>query len=155
MDGGLSVLLVGDGKGGFLPVAARDSGLVVAQDAKSLAMTDLAGDGRPDLVIGVNDGPVLVFDNLGSATPISVRLAGPRGNRSGIGARVTLGFGNGAQRVGEITAGGGYLSQSPPTLYFSPPQGTRAEKVSVRWPDGKTTSAAIGQQSREVLVKYE
>ena len=155
MDGGLSVLLVGDGKGGFSPVAARDSGLVVAQDAKSLAMTDLAGDGRPDLVIGVNDGPVLVFDNLGSATPISVRLAGPRGNRSGIGARVTLEFGNGAQRVGEITAGGGYLSQSTPTLYFSPPRGTRAEKISVRWPDGKTTSSAIGQQSREVLVKYE
>ncbi len=155
MDGGLSVLLVGNGKGGFLPVPARGSGLVVAQDAKSLAMTDLAGDGRPDLVIGVNDGPVLVFDNLGSALPISVRLAGPRGNPSGIGARVTLEFGNGAQRVGEITAGGGYLSQSPPRLYFSPPQGRRAEKISVRWPDGKTTSAAIGQQSREVLVKYE
>ena len=63
MDGGLSLLLKGDGKGTFTPVWPDASGLVVPGDAKSLTVTDLNGDQRPDFVVGINNGEVLAFEN--------------------------------------------------------------------------------------------
>ena len=33
----------------------------------------------------------------------------------------------------------GYLSQGDPQASFRPGQGTKADKVQVRWPDGTTT----------------
>jgi hypothetical protein len=56
-------------------------------------------------------------------------------------------------RVAEVTAGSGYLSQSPAVLYFSAPEGTAAKSVSVRWPDGKTSTAAVKAGSRRVVVE--
>ncbi|MFP6858333.1 MAG: CRTAC1 family protein, partial [Roseibacillus sp.] len=153
MNDGLGILLEGDGKGGFTPVWPARSGLVVPGDAKSVVSADIDQDGRPDLVIGVNDGPVLAFESRGEVTPFAVRLAGPGGNPTGIGARVTMEYASGVTRVAEMSAGGGYLSQAPAVLYFSAPEGTAAKSVSVRWPDGKTSTEAVKAGSRRVVVK--
>ena len=153
MNDGLGILLEGDGKGGFTPVWPARSGLVVPGDAKSVVSADIDQDGRPDLVIGVNDGPVLAFESRGEVTPLAVRLAGPGGNPTGIGARVTMEYASGVTRVAEMSAGGGYLSQAPAVLYFSVPEGTAARSVSVRWPDGKTSTAAVKPGSRRVVVE--
>jgi len=147
MNDGLGILLEGDGKGGFTPVWPLRSGLVVPEDAKSVVSADLNRDGRPDLVIGVNDGPVLAFENRMKTTPLAVRLAGPGGNPSGVGARVTVDFGVGGTRVAEVTAGSGYLSQAPPVLYFASPGKSPARKVSVRWPDGAESRACSSSGS--------
>ena len=61
MDGGVSLLLRGDGRGQFDPVWPEESGLVVAGDAKGLAITDLNGDKKPDIVVTLNNGPVQAF----------------------------------------------------------------------------------------------
>ncbi len=62
MDGGVSLLLKGDGLGGFHPVWPNESGLVVSGDARSIALTDLNGDSRPDVVVTVNDGELRAFE---------------------------------------------------------------------------------------------
>lgn len=155
MRSGLGILLEGDGMGNFSPVWPRRSGLLVPEDAKSVVAADLNMDGRPDLVIGVNDGPVLAFESRGETAPIAVHLSGPKGNPTGVGARVTMHFGDGLSRLAEVTAGNGYLSQAPAVLYFVPPKGSSAKRVSVRWPDGKTSTAPLVSGSRKVIVSYE
>lgn len=61
MDGGLGLLMLGDGKGGFTPVRADRSGIVVPRDMGAVRAADVNGDSRADLIIATNDGPVEVF----------------------------------------------------------------------------------------------
>ncbi len=62
-DGGVGQVFLGDGRGGFTPVAPAVSGFFVRGDAKDLAVRDLDGDGKPDLVVATNRGPVYTFLN--------------------------------------------------------------------------------------------
>jgi enediyne biosynthesis protein E4 len=52
MDGGVSMLLQGKGDGFFEPVPSRHSGITVAGEARSISITDINGDGKPDIVFG-------------------------------------------------------------------------------------------------------
>jgi len=61
MDGGLGQLLLGGGDGGFRPVPAAESGIVIPQDANSVFSQDLNGDQEADLVISINNGPIMTF----------------------------------------------------------------------------------------------
>ena len=61
MDGGVGLVLRNDGRGNLSPVFPAESGFVVPGDAKSLHVTDLNRDGRPDLVVGINNGAVMGF----------------------------------------------------------------------------------------------
>ena len=63
MDGGVSLLLKGLGEGKFEPVSPSLSGLVVPGDAKGLAITDLNGDKRADIVVSINDGELMAFES--------------------------------------------------------------------------------------------
>ncbi len=133
MDGGLGLLLAGDGKGNFSPVPARESGIVVPQDARSLAISDVNTDGAPDLVFGINHGPVRAFTRAKAGTFVRVRL---NDSRAVAGARVTLRSGNLPPQTAEVAAGSGYLTSGPQELWF-----TAAGKAAatVRWPDGTET----------------
>src|SRR6185437_684301 len=64
-DGGLGVMLRGDGRGGFTVVPPAESGLVVPGDAKALAVIDLDQDGWPDLLVTRNNDRTLAFRNRG------------------------------------------------------------------------------------------
>ena len=54
VDAGRGLWLVGDGKGGLLPVDGDRSGVKVYGEQRGAAMGDLDGDGRPDLVVTQN-----------------------------------------------------------------------------------------------------
>ncbi len=146
MDGGVSLLLRGDSTGNFTPVSPDASGLIVPGDAKGVTVIDLQNDGWPDFVVGINDGKVVAFENRGSASHrvLQVRLDGRKGNPTAVGARVTVQLDDGSTQTAEVHAGGGYLSQSPSTLRFGlGPLGAR--DVTVRWPDGETTTTPAGK----------
>jgi hypothetical protein len=137
-DGGLSQLLRGDGHGRFTPVPPAESGLVVPGDAKALAVLDLGDDGRPAFLITRNNDATLAFRGAGPAGrhPLCVRLKGPPGNPTGVGARVTLEFPDGSTRVSEIYAGSGYYSQSTAACFFSYADTSPPSRIAVRWPSG-------------------
>jgi hypothetical protein len=141
MDGGLGLALRGLGDGTFEPLWPRASGLLAPGDAKSLAQADLNGDGRLDLVLARNDAAVLAFEQQPPehGRLVTVRLAGPPGNPTGVGARVTLRTRVGRQQTAEMAAGGGYLSQSSAALVFGVPTGDELAGIAVVWPDGPTT----------------
>jgi len=67
-DGGLSVLLRGDGHGHFTVVPPAESGLIVPGDAKSVALVDLDGGGHLGVVVTRNNSTTLVFRNLRVST---------------------------------------------------------------------------------------
>jgi hypothetical protein len=61
-DGGVGMLLKGDGHGGLKPVPTWQSGLLAAGDARSAVVVALPGQkGVPSIAVSQCDGPVLLF----------------------------------------------------------------------------------------------
>lgn len=65
LDSGLALLMKGNGDGTFEPVPPTVSGIQVTGAAMSLTSVDLNGDGREEIVFGVNRGRLRVFTLLG------------------------------------------------------------------------------------------
>ncbi len=133
MDGGVSLLLSGDGRGQFEPVWPNRSGLFVPGDATALTVADLNQDQRPDFLVGVNNGNPAGFVNQSHTDFVCLRLD-PGQNRTPLGSQLSFPGSDGTRRVMQITGGGSYLSQSPAELWLAadrvPPS------IDVRWPDG-------------------
>ena len=149
-DGGLSQLFLGDGRGGFAPVPPAVSGLRVPGDAKALVTLDLNADGWPDFVVSRNDASTLALVRTPEAGRAFMRvsLAGPRGNPTAIGARLTVTLADGSTQTAEIAAGGGYWSQGPAEAAFGYPLEAPPRTLKVRWPDGSTTTQTWPSQER-------
>jgi len=152
--GGLGVVLLNDGHGGFRALDPQASGLIVPGDAKALVVTDLDGDGWPDLVASRNDEPALAFRHRGVAgqRPLRIVLQGPPGNPTGIGARLTLTLADGTTRTAEVSAGSGYYSQSSPAAFFSHPAASPPRSLTVSWPDGSASNHAIKSTDSPTLM---
>jgi hypothetical protein len=142
MAGGLGCLLWNT-KAGLVAAGARESGLIVPEDARALAIADLDADLRPDLVVTTNDGPLRVLRNAqGEGRWLAVRLRGNAANPAGIGARLTLRLDGLPPQVVELAASGSYLSSPPPVASFGMGDASRGE-LEVRWPDGGTTTHGV------------
>lgn len=137
-DGGLSQLLRGDGRGNFTPVEPAQSGLVVPGDAKALVVLDLDADGWPDFLVSRNNSTTVAWRNQGTAGRRScqVQLRGQPGNPTAIGALLRLELADGTGQMAEISAGGGYYSQTDAGTFFGWPEGNPPRRLTIRWPDG-------------------
>ena len=126
-------------------------------DAKSLTVTDLSRDGRPDFVVGVNNDRFLAFENRTDFKKriLTVRLEGKPGNPTAVGARVTLKRTDGTQQSQEVYAGGGYLSQSSRVLYLGLGETGEVDEIIVRWPDGKQSTHRVQPPSLQVTLRQE
>ncbi len=139
-DGGLGFILHGDGRGGFAP--AGPPYLTVPHDAKALAAIDLARDGRPDLYITRTNDKTLVRENGTGGTFLALRLVGPPANPTGIGTRVTVVYSDAQHTMTEITAGGGYRSQSTASVFIGYALESPPKEIVFRWPDGTSNTLA-------------
>ena len=111
------------------------SGLDFADDSRAFAVTDLDGDGNPDLLLKSRMGPqVRVLQNsCGKARKsIAFRLRGVKSNRDAIGARVEV-----DGKVKFVAAGSGYLSQHTKVLHFGLNENEKARLVRITWPSGE------------------
>jgi hypothetical protein len=68
---------------------------------------------------------------------IAVKLKGTKSNRDGIGAAVELTAGGRVQTAVRV-AGSGYLSQDDDRLHFGLGPAARIDKLTIRWPSGRT-----------------
>jgi len=64
-DGGLGVLLRGDGRGGFTAVSPAESGILVSGDARAAVAVRLAGNDHPAVIVSQCAGPLLLFEGKG------------------------------------------------------------------------------------------
>ncbi len=150
LDGGVSLLLRGDGNGQFAPMWPHESGISVSGDAQCVAVADLNRDDRPDLVFGVNDEAWRTLVLNKPAKFLKVTLRGKAGNSTGVGAKVEVLLSSGKKLTSEVYAGAGYLSQSSPDLFFGLGDST-VSSIEVRWPDGSVTSSSPGNSGAVVI----
>ena len=98
---------------------------------------------------------MLVFRNETHATDnaefLAVRLEGPPGNPTCVGARVTVTDVSGASQTAEVYAGSGYLTQSVSTLYFGR-TGVTLREIHVRWPDGRESVQQLEPDDRRLIL---
>jgi enediyne biosynthesis protein E4 len=113
-------------------------GFASRRPSRGLAIGDLDGDGRPEIVIvNMNDKPTLLKNVGPRQNAIAITLTGTRSNRSAIGARCTIEAG-GLRQMAEVVSGGSYFSQNSLTLYFGLGKSEKVDRIEVRWPAGET-----------------
>ncbi len=152
-DAGRGLVLLGGGDGTFRPLEARRSGVLVWGEQRALAVADFDGDGRTDLALAQNRGPVRLFRNTAGRPGLRIRLEGPTGNPTAIGASLRLRAGpNGRPGPArEIHAGGGHWSQDSVVPVMAMP--SVAAILEVAWPGGGRTESPVPAGAREVRVR--
>jgi hypothetical protein len=153
LDAGRGLLLRGDGKGGFSPMAGQLSGIKVYGEQRGCAVADYDGDGRVDLVMTQNNDQTRLFHNQTAKPGLRVSLAGPDSNPEGIGAVLRLEFGAQLGAAREVQSGSGFWSQNSSVQILATPRPPTA--INVRWPGGRTFRAALPQDCHDIRVSRE
>jgi len=110
------------------------SGLDFAEDSRAFAVTDIDGDGRPDLILKSRLGPqvrVLQNDCAMGRQAIAFELCGTKSNRDAIGAKIEV---DGQAKW--LSAGSGFLSQHSKRIIFGMGNAQTAKRVRIKWPSG-------------------
>jgi hypothetical protein len=152
-DAGRGLLLLGDGKGSLRPVSGQESGIAVYGEQRGAAAADYDRDGRVDLAVTQNSTTTKLYRNQRAQPGLRVRLAGPAGNPTGVGAVLRLKSGERFGPAREVHAGSGYWSQDSPVQVLS--LLPEPLKLWVRWPGGKITMSDLPAGAREVDVFVE
>lgn len=114
------------------------SGLTQAWKSRGLSVGDYDNDGRLDLLINnLDDGPVLLHNEMPLQHWLMVQCTGAKSNRSAVGARLTLQAGS-LRQIREIKAGLGYLSGNDLRVHFGLGSLDKADWLEIRWPSGLT-----------------
>jgi hypothetical protein len=103
---------------------------------RGLAVGDLDGDGRPDVVVAALDAPAAILRNLSHGGHCLALNVVDRTGCPAVGARVRARAG-GQNHVAVVGAGGSYLSSSTSYLYFGLGSAQQADEVEVHWPWGQ------------------
>jgi hypothetical protein len=108
----------------------------IARSARGLAVGDLDGDGRPEIVmVNMNAAPSLLKNYGAHGHYLNIALTGTKSNRSAIGALVIVTAG-GRKRVNEVMSGGSFYSQNSLTLHYGLGAIERADAIEIHWPSG-------------------
>lgn len=153
-DGGVGVMLLGDGRGNFTAAPPPASGVYVPGEGRAVAVGDFDGDGRPGLVITATNDRVKMLSPRTAANgrSLSVMLTGAPGNPHAIGARISMRYTDGTSCVAELSAGSGYLAQSEPLAFFAHAANTTPAGLDVVWPDGAHTSHPVVPGTTRIVL---
>jgi hypothetical protein len=149
-DAGRGLLLRGDGTGRLKPMPGQESGIKIYGEQRGAAVADFNQDGRPDLVVAQNAAATKLFRNTTGKPGLRVRLNGPAGNPTGVGAQMRLLFGQRQGPMRELHAGSGYWSQDSAVQVLATPESPT--EVWVRWPGGKIITGAVPKGASEIIV---
>lgn len=130
------------------------SGVASSKDGRGFIAADFDRDGDLDFLLISNNQPWEYMENqlpqLGSW--LVVQLKGEESNSHGIGARITVTTQAGSQ-IREIHAGSGYLSSPPPEAHFGLGSAKTIERVTVRWPTGRTQTLKDVKPGQVLVIR--
>ncbi|MCO4771748.1 MAG: CRTAC1 family protein [Deltaproteobacteria bacterium] len=139
-------VLMGTTDGGVFTGFTQQNSVLPSESwdkARGAALSDLDGNGTPDLVVGrVGQRPrVLLLQNNGT-NRVVIKLVDPnRPNRYGVGATVVVET-DGHRQSDTIQAGGdGSFSGQEPALYFAFGAAQTIDRMEVHWADGAVSVA--------------
>jgi hypothetical protein len=120
--------------------APAGTALANAWPGRGLAIGDLDGDGRSDLVINNLDAAPVVLRSVAVGTGhwLDLRLVGDvtkKSPKDAIGSVVYVTTGKIRQRQ-DVFSGAIYCSQNDMTLHFGLGAATRIDKLEIQWPNG-------------------
>jgi tetratricopeptide (TPR) repeat protein len=135
--------LLRGGPGGHFADVSESAGAPwqLPRVGRGLAVGDLDNDGRGDLLILSQDGPLAYFHNrTDGGQSITFRLEGTVSNRDGMGARVTVQAGAANGSPGGSAAG---ATSRPPTRGCTSASGSATGWIGSRWPGRRAGWIAI------------
>jgi len=145
------------GKGKFAEVTnSVGQAFASPRVGRGAAYADFNNDGRLDLLLSTNGGPVYLFRNeaQGAAPPnhsLRIKLTGTKSNRDGIGATVRVTSG-GETQTQMLRSGSSYLSASELVLTFGLSHNEKADAVEIRWPSGEVQRLSNARAGQTVTV---
>jgi enediyne biosynthesis protein E4 len=130
------------GKGKFEEVTTSlGSAFASPRVGRGAAYGDINNDGRLDLLLSTNGGPVYLFRNEAQGVDASnrsvrLKLIGTKSNRDGLGSLVKLTAGSETQTK-MLHSGSSYLSASELVLTFGLGRHDKADSIEIHWPSGQ------------------
>ncbi len=145
------------GKGKFEEVTqSLGQSFATPRVGRGAAYADFNDDGRLDLLLSTNGGPVHLFRNeaqgfAASNKSLRIKLTGTKSNRDGIGTTVRLTSG-GETQTQMLRSGSSYLSASELILTFGLAHNDKADTVEIRWPSGQIDRLSNANAGQTVTV---
>ena len=123
---------------------------------RGAAYADINNDGRLDLLLSTNGGPVYLFRNEAQAAAaanhsLRIKLIGTKSNRDGIGTTVKFTSG-GETQTQMLRSGSSYLSASELVLTFGLAQREKADSIEIRWPGGQVDRLSNVPAGQTIIV---
>lgn len=136
--------------------APAGSSLAKAWQGRGLAIGDLDGDGRSDLVINNLDSNPTVLRSIARPTGhwLDLKLVGDvakKSPRDAIGSIAHLTAGKLRQRQ-DVFSGAIYCSQNDMTLHFGLGAATKVDKLEIQWPNGDVETFGVPAVDKTMTI---
>ncbi len=130
-------LLLGNDTGHLVDVTERAGPpWTTPRVGRGMAIGDLDNNGRLDLILVPQDGPLAYLQNQSTEGHfVTIQLVGETSNRDAIGARVSLIF-NERELINWRFGGRSYQSSHDPRLHFGLGEYSGPVALEVQWPSG-------------------
>jgi hypothetical protein len=143
------------GNGRFKDVsAASGTGITEPKSSRGSAYGDFDNDGDIDvLVMNMNEPPLLLRNDLKSANNwLKIKLIGTKSNRSAIGSRVIVKFGN-QKQLQEVTSQTSYYSHNDMRLHFGLGTNKEAVAIEIQWASGEKETLKNVASNQIIKIK--
>lgn len=137
--------------------AAPGSGLAMAIKGRGLAVGDLDGDGRQDVVINNLDAAPTVLRNVadGKNHWLCIKMIGDTAKntpKDAIGTKVFV-TANGIRQRFDVVSGASYASQNDQHVFVGLGAATKIDKLEINWAGGATETVNISEVDKDLIIE--